>query len=48
MFFTIILKSQKGTRDRGNCAKTVEAGLQKLPGTTEINLVFATESFGRN
>jgi len=29
----------------GNCAKTVEAGLQNLRGITEINLVFATESF---
>ncbi len=29
-----------------NCAKTVEAGLQNLRGITEINVVFATESFG--
>jgi Cd2+/Zn2+-exporting ATPase len=32
----------------GNCGKTVEAGLQNLRGITEINLVFATESFGIN
>ncbi len=32
----------------GNCAKTVEAGRQNLPGITEINVVFVTESFGIN
>jgi Cd2+/Zn2+-exporting ATPase len=32
----------------GNCAKTVEAGLQNLLGIPEINLAFATKSFGIN
>jgi hypothetical protein len=32
----------------GNCAQTVEAGRQNLPKITEINLAFATKSFGIN
>jgi len=43
-----ILATKIGGINWGNCAKTVEAGLQNLPGSTQINLVFATESFGRN
>ena len=43
-----ILPTKIGEINWGNCAKPVEVGLQNLPGTTEINLVFATESFGRN
>ncbi|WP_445305267.1 cation transporter [Microcoleus sp. Pol17C6] len=31
--------------DCDNCAKKVEADMKKLPGITEINLVFATLSF---
>jgi copper chaperone CopZ len=43
-----ILQTKIGGINWGNCAKIVEAGLPNLPGITEINLVFATESFGRN
>jgi Cd2+/Zn2+-exporting ATPase len=35
-----ILATKIGGINWGNCAKTVEAGLQNLPGSTEINLVF--------
>jgi len=43
-----ILQTKIGGINWGNWAKTVEAGLPNLPGITEINLVFATESFGIN
>jgi len=43
-----ILLTKIGGINSGNCAKTVEAGLHNLRGITEINLVFATESFGIN
>jgi Cd2+/Zn2+-exporting ATPase len=43
-----ILQTQIGGINWGNCGKTVEPGLPNLPGITEINLVFATESFGIN
>jgi len=43
-----IIPTKIGGINWGNCAQTVEAGLPNLRGTTEINLVFATESFGRN
>ena len=43
-----ILQTKIGGINWGNCAKTVEAGRQNLPGITQINLVFATESFGIN
>ena len=43
-----ILPTKIGGINWGNCGKTVEAGLQNLRGITEINLVFATESFGIN
>lgn len=42
------LQTKIGGMDCGNCAKTVAAGLQKLPGLTEINVVFATESLRLN
>jgi len=41
-----ILPTKIGGINWGNCAKTVEAGLPNLPGITEINVVFATETFG--
>jgi Zn2+/Cd2+-exporting ATPase len=43
-----ILPTKIGGINWGNCAKTVEAGLPNWPGITESNVVFATESFGRN
>jgi copper chaperone CopZ len=43
-----ILQTKIGGINWRHCAKTVEAGLPNLPVITEINLVFATESFGRN
>jgi Cd2+/Zn2+-exporting ATPase len=43
-----ILQTKIGGINWGNCAKTVEVGLPNLPGITEINVVFATESFGIN
>lgn len=43
-----ILQAKIGGMDCGNCAKTVAAGLQKLPGITDINVVFATESLRLN
>ncbi len=42
------LQTKIGGMDCGSCAKTVEAGLQKLPGVTDINVVFATESLRLN
>jgi len=42
------LQTKIGGMDCGNCAKTVEAGLQKLPGVTDINVVFTTESLRLN
>ncbi|MCC3441010.1 MAG: heavy-metal-associated domain-containing protein [Microcoleus sp. PH2017_03_ELD_O_A] len=42
------LQTKIGGMDCGNCAKTVAAGLQKLPGLTEVNVVFATESLRLN
>lgn len=42
------LQTKIGGMDCGSCAKTVEAGLQKLPGVTDINIVFATESLRLN
>ncbi|TAF56591.1 MAG: cadmium-translocating P-type ATPase [Oscillatoriales cyanobacterium] len=42
------LQTKIGGMDCGNCAKTVEAGLQNLPGLTDINVVFATESLRLN
>ncbi|MEG3897751.1 MULTISPECIES: hypothetical protein [unclassified Microcoleus] len=42
------LQTKIGGINWGNCAKTGEAGLQKLPEITEINVVFATETFGIN
>jgi Cd2+/Zn2+-exporting ATPase len=43
-----ILPTKIGGINWGNCAQTIEAGMQNLPGITEINVVFATESFGIN
>jgi hypothetical protein len=43
-----ILQTKIGGINWGNCAKTVEGSRQNLRGITEINLFFATESFGRN
>ncbi|MFM9266740.1 cation-translocating P-type ATPase [Tychonema sp. BBK16] len=42
------IQTKIGGMDCGSCAKTVEAGLQKLPGITDINVVFATESLRLN
>lgn len=42
------LQTKIGGMDCGNCAKTVEAGLQKLAGVTDINVVFTTESLRLN
>ena len=42
------LQTKIGGMDCGSCAKTVEAGLQKLPGVSDINVVFATESLRLN
>ncbi len=42
------LQTKIGGMDCGSCAKTVEAGLQKLPGITDINVVFSTESLRLN
>ncbi|MEP6518041.1 hypothetical protein [Microcoleus vaginatus] len=42
-----ILANKIGSMDGDTCAKKVEACMQKLPGITEINLVFATLSFGK-
>ncbi|PAX52733.1 heavy metal translocating P-type ATPase [Brunnivagina elsteri] len=48
----VTLQAKIGGMDCGGCAKTVEAGLQQLPGVTDINVVFATEtlrlSYDRN
>ena len=43
-----ILPTKIGGINWGNCAKTLESGLQHLRGITKINLVFATESFAIN
>jgi copper chaperone CopZ len=43
-----ILQTKIGGINWGNCAKTVEAGLPNLPAILEINVVFATGSFGIN
>ena len=43
-----ILPTKIGGINWGNCAQTVEAVLQSLRGTTEVYLVFVTDSFGRN
>jgi hypothetical protein len=43
-----ILPTKIGGINWRNSAKTVEAGLPNLPGIIEINVVFATESFGIN
>jgi len=43
-----ILQPKISGINRGNFAKTVEAGRPNLPAISEINVVFATESFGIN
>ncbi|MCU0542415.1 MAG: cadmium-translocating P-type ATPase [Oscillatoriaceae cyanobacterium Prado104] len=42
------LQTKIGGMDCGSCAKTVAASLQNLPGITDINVVFATESLRLN
>ncbi|MEG5032338.1 hypothetical protein [Microcoleus sp. AT3-D2] len=42
------LQTKIGGINWDNCAKTVEAGVQKLLGITDINVVFTTETFGIN
>jgi Zn2+/Cd2+-exporting ATPase len=38
------LQAKIGGMDCGGCAKTVETGLQQLPGITDVTVVFATET----
>ncbi|WP_445246209.1 hypothetical protein [Microcoleus sp. OTE_8_concoct_300] len=46
--FLKILQTKISGINWSNCAKTVEADRQNLPGIPEINVVFATESLGIN
>ncbi len=41
------LATKIGRINWDNCAKKLEAGMQKNPGITEINLVFATLSLDK-
>ena len=38
-----MLQVQVGGMDCGSCAKTVEVGLQQIPGVSEVSVSFATE-----
>ena len=38
-----MLQVQVGAMDCGSCAKTVEVGLQQIPGVSEVSVSFATE-----
>jgi Zn2+/Cd2+-exporting ATPase len=40
----LTLQAKIGGMDCGGCAKTLEAGLQQLPGITDVTVVFATET----